>query len=179
MGRTLLAWLPFENRTHRGGSTVKKWVECSSFGPARTAVVVLALTMLGPAAVESQILIICGIYRDSQVDTEANLCQGPGPGCAECVFIPYATLDDGEPVDRSSQSVTADSYRPRLFDGSGELGRPLSLAQQTGLPFAHLKRSFCDRSSLFDRLREAGKERVAPAARDRSRRRASAQVTAR
>jgi len=157
---------------------VKRWVECSALGPPRTAVVVLALAALGPAAVESQGVFFCGIYPDSQVDTEANLCQGSGPGCADCVFIPYATHDGG-PVDRPSQSVAVASYGPRLLDGPGELGQPLSLAQDTGLAFAPSGQSVCDAPPLFDRLRVAGKAHVAPAARDRSRKRAPARVTAR
>lgn len=157
---------------------MRKWVECSSLGPLRTAVVVLALAAFGPAAVESQGVFFCGIYRDSQVDTEANVCQGSGPGCADCVFIPYATHDGG-PVDRPSQSVVVASYAPRLFDGPGERGQPLSLAQHTGLALAPSKQSVCDAPPLFDRLRVAGKAHVASAVRDRSRKRATAQATAR
>lgn len=123
---------------------MKRWIGCSSLGLARAAVLVLALTVLSPAVAESQILVICGIYRDSYADTGANLCHGNGPGCAECVFIALAQNDDGEPVDPPRQSVTLASYTPRLIERAEELDQLLTLAVSTGLPFAPPGQSGCN-----------------------------------
>lgn len=158
---------------------MKRWIGCSSLGLARAAVLVLALTVLGPAVAESQILVICGIYRDSYADTGANLCHGNGPGCAECVFIALAQNDDGEPVDRPRQSVTVASFTPRLIQRAEAPDQPLSLAVNTGLPFAPPGPSRCNATALFDRVRAPGRERVVPATRDRSRNRLLARVSAR
>lgn len=157
---------------------MKRLDERNSLRPVRAAVGVLALTVLGPLAAESQILIICGLFHNSYADTGNNLCHGAGSGCIECVFIPLATFEDGEPVDTPSQSVTMASHS-RLFDGPGELGQPLSLAEHTGLAFAPSRESVCDAPPLFDRLRVAGKAHLAPAVRDRSRKRETPRVTAR
>ena len=158
---------------------VKRWIGCSSPGIVRAAVLVLGLAVLGPAVVESQILVICGIYRDSYADTEANLCHGHGSGCAECVFIALATGDDEEPVGPPRQSLTVASYTPRLIERAEELDQPLSLALNTGLPFTPQGQSGCNAPTLFDRVRVPARERVPPAAKDRSRNRLLAQVTAR
>ena len=114
---------------------MKRWIGCSFQGVVRAGVFVLGFAVLGPAVAESQILVICGIYRDSFADTEANLCHGSGSGCAECVFIALSPGDgDGEPVDPRSRNVTVASYAPRLLQPAEEPDQPLSLAVNTGLP---------------------------------------------
>ncbi len=146
-------------------------------GLIRASVVALAFAVLGPAVAESQILVICGIYRDSFADTEANLCHGSGSGCAESVFIALST-GDGEPVDPWSRNVTVASYAPRLLQPAEEPDQPLSLAVNTGLPSTPGKFG-CRTPALFDRVRAPVRERVSEAAKDRSRNRLLPQVTAR
>ena len=65
-------------------------------GLIRASVVALGFAVLGPAIAESQILVICGVYRDSYADTDANLCHGRGTGCMECTIshIPRDTKVD-------------------------------------------------------------------------------------
>ena len=164
---------------------MKKWIGCSSPGLVRAGVFVLGFAVLGPAVAESQILVICGIYRDSFADTEANLCHGSGSGCAECVFIALSTGDgDGEPVDPRSRNLAVASYTPRLIQAAEEPDQPLSLAVNTGLPFTPPGQSGCKAPALFDRVRERGRELVpataiSATAKERSRNRAHPQVTAR
>ena len=158
---------------------MKRWIGCSSPGFVRAGVFVLSFAVLGPAVAESQILVICGIYRDSYADTEANLCHGSGSGCAECVFIALATGDDGEPPGPQSQSFSVASHTPRLIQRAEEPDHPLSLAVNTGLPSARGKFG-CSTPALFDRVRVPGREvRVLEAAKDRSRNRLLPPVTAR
>lgn len=165
---------------------MKKWTGCSSRGLVRAGVLVLGFAVLGPAVAESQILVICGIYRDSFADTEANLCHGSGSGCAECVFIALATGngDDGELAFSRSRNATVASYTPRLIQAAEEPDQPLSLAVNTGLPFTPPGQSGCKAPALFDRVRERGRELVpataiSATAKDRSRNRARPRVTAR
>lgn len=158
---------------------MKRWIGCSFQGVVRAGVFVLGFAVLGPAVAESQILVICGIYRDSFADTEANLCHGSGSGCAECVFIALSPGDgDGEPVDPRSRNVTVASYAPRLLQPAEEPDQPLSLAVNTGLPSTPRKFG-CRTPALFDRVRAPVRERVSEAAKDHSRNRLLPQVTAR
>lgn len=147
----------------------------------RASVVALAFATLCPAVAQSQILIICATYRNSHADTGNNVCHGRGPGCMECTIFELSTIDHGEPVDSRRQAAfvdsTAASYVPRLGDREPEM--PVSLASRTGLRLTPLKEPVCDAPALFDRVRVAGGERVAPAVKDRSRGRELAQVTAR
>lgn len=158
---------------------MKRRIGFSTSGLARSGVFVLALTVLGPAVAESQILVICGIYRDSYADTEANLCHGSGSGCAECVFIALATNGDGGTADGPRQSVTVASSTPRPLQRAEEPDQPLSLAVNTGLPFAPPGQSGCNAPALFDRVRAPRRERVLPATKDRSRNRVAVEVSAR
>lgn len=155
-----------------------RWIGFGSRVLMRTGVAVLALAVLGPAVAESQILVICGIYRDSYADKKANLCHGSGPGCAECVFIALATGDGVEPADSPSQRLTVASYTPRLVEKAEEAGQPLSLAVNTGLPFTPPVQSGCTAPALFDRVRASVRGRVSPPAKNRPRERLLAQVSA-
>ena len=147
-------------------------------GLVRAAVGVLALAVLGPAIAQSQIVVICGVYRDSYADTGANLCHGHGSGCMECTILIYKRDEGGVLIDPPSQGATLASYTSG-FDRVLELGQPVSLALDTGLAPTPQKLSACEGPSLYDRLRMASRERVPAVVKDRSRSRLLGQVSAR
>ena len=147
-------------------------------GLIRAAVGVLALAVLGPAIAQSQIIVICGIYRDSYADTGANLCHGHGPGCMECTILMFKGDGGGTPIDPPSQGTTLASYASGS-DRVLEPGQPVTLALDTGLAPMPQKLSACEGPSLYDRVRMASRERVAPIVKDRSRSRLMEQVSAR
>ena len=138
-------------------------------GLIRVAVVAVAVAVLAPALAESQILVICGLYRDSKADRANNFCHGHGGGCVECTFIEMAAVDDGEAVDSQRQNTTVASYTPRLLDSAQGHSQPVGLALHTGLRLAPPNQPTCDEPSLYDRVRMANRERVPPIVKDRSR----------
>lgn len=143
----------------------------------RIAVVALAGAVLGPAVVESQIRVICGVYRNSRPDDANKFCHGRGDGCMECTFIPLSTAENGEALDSQSQTAAA-SYTPPLFDQALEPSQPVRLALDTGLALTLQERP-CDEPGLLAKVRTANREHVPPAMRDRSRRGLPKQVSAR
>jgi len=158
---------------------VRGWIGVVSSAVARIAVLALTLAVLGPAIAQSQILIICGVYRNSHADTGNNVCHGTGPGCMECTIIEYSTTGDGGPVDSRLQSATMASYVPRPADSVQGPDLPVSLALHTGLRLPPAKEPACRAPALFDEVRVASRERVPPALKDRSRSREFAHVWAR
>ena len=147
-------------------------------GLIRAAVGVLALAVLGPAIAQSQIVVICGVYRDSYADTDANLCHGRGSGCMECTILIFKRDEGGLPIDPPSERATLASY-PSGFDRMLEPGQPVSLALDTGLAPMPQRLSACDVPSLYDQVLVASRERVPPVVKDRSRSGLWKQVSAR
>lgn len=143
----------------------------------RIAVVTLAGAVLVPAVVESQIRVICGVYRNSRPDEANRFCHGRGDGCMECTFIELSTAGDGEVLDSQNETAVA-SYTPPLFDQALESSQPVRLAIDTGLALTLQERP-CDEPGLLAKARTASREHVPPARRDRSRRGLSKQVSAR
>ena len=147
-------------------------------GLIRASVVALAFAVLGPAIAESQIFVICGVYRNSYADTDANLCHGTGSGCIECTFIVLKKDEGDVPMDPPLQEATLDSYTSG-FDYTQEPSQPVSLALDTGLASTPQRLSACEGPSPYDRIRTARRERVPPLVNDRSRRGLWKQVSAR
>lgn len=143
----------------------------------RAAVVALATAVLGPTVAESQILVICGVYRKSRPDRVNHFCHGTGDGCMECTFIPMASTGNGEALDSRSQTAVA-SYAPSLFDQALDPSQPVRLAVDTGLAPTPREQP-CYEPDLLAKVRTAGREHVPPAMRDRSRKGLSKQVSAR
>lgn len=137
-------------------------------GLIRVSVVALALAVLGPALAESQIVVVCGVYRDSYPDTEANLCHGRGSGCMECTILMFKAHEGGGPMDPPSEVPALASY-PSGLDYVQEPLQPVSLAVNTGLAPTGEKLSACEAPSSYDQVRVANRERVSPAVKDRSR----------
>lgn len=138
-------------------------------GLIRTAVVVVAFAVLGPAVAQSQIVVICGVYRDSYADTAANLCHGRGPGCMECTIFMLKRFEGGGPTGPPSEGPALASYTSG-FDHTHEPIQPVSLAGDTALAPALEKLPACEEPSrLYDRMRVVTRRRVPPAAKDRSR----------
>jgi hypothetical protein len=140
----------------------------------------LTLVVLGPAIAQSQILIICGVYRNSHPDTGNNVCHGTGPGCMEYTIIEMSTTGGGEePVESRREGATMASHILYPVDSVQGPDLPVSLALHTGLRLPPEQEPVCRAPAFFDRVRVASKERVPPALRDRSRGREFAQVSAR
>lgn len=137
-------------------------------GLIRASVVALAFAVLGPAIAESQIVVICGVYRDSYADTAANLCHGRGSGCMECTIFMFKAHEGGGPMDPPSEVPALASY-PSGFDYTDEPVQPVSLAGDTGLTPVLEELPACEGSSLYDQVRMASRDRVPPAVKDRPR----------
>ena len=149
-----------------------------NIGPIRIAVVALAVGVLGPSIAQSQIFVICGVYRGSYADTGANLCHGRGTGCIECTFIVLKKNEGGVLIDPPLEGAALASYTSR-FDYTQEPSQPVSLALDTGLASTSQRLSACEGPSLHERLRMARRERVSPVVKDRSRSGLWKQVSAR
>ena len=140
-------------------------------GLVRAAVGVLALAVLGPAIAESQIFVICGVYRNSYADT------GRQP-------LPRYTVRDVSsarsscsrrtkvdvPMDPPHPGSDAGLLHIRLRLRVQEPSQPVSLALDTGLASTPQRLSACEGPSPYDRIRTARRERVPPLVNDRSRR---------
>ena len=137
-------------------------------GLIRASVVALAFAVLAPALAESQIVVVCGVYRDSYPDTEANLCHGRGSGCMECTILMFKGHEGGGPTGPVPGVPTMASYTTGL-DYVQEPLQPVSLAVNTGLAPTGEKLSACRAPSSYDQVRVASRERVSPAVKDRSR----------
>lgn len=135
-------------------------------GFGSTAVVALALAVLGPAVAQSQVWL-CFVYFKSHPDTGNNVCHGAGSGCMECLPFEFSRVDDGAPIDSLRQGATVASYAPR-FDQAQEPDQPVSLALDTGLLRARLERPTCEEPSLYDRVRRASLARIPRVVRGRS-----------
>lgn len=137
-------------------------------GLIRAAVVALAFIVVGPAVAQSQIIVICGVYRDSYADTAANLCHGRGSGCMECTIFMFKEPEGGGPTGPPSDEPALAAYTPG-FGYTHEPMQPVSLAGDTGLAPAREELPACEAPSLYDQVRVVSRERVSPAAKDRSR----------
>lgn len=138
-------------------------------GLIRASVVALAFALLGPAIAQSQVVVVCGVYRDSYADTDANLCHGRGSGCMECTILIFKEAEGGEPTGPLSEVPALAVYTPG-FDYTHEPIQPVRLAGDTGLAPAREELPACEAPSLYDQARGvSSRERVPPAVKDRSR----------
>ena len=143
-------------------------------GLIRVSAVALALAVLGPALAESQIVVVCGVYRDSYPDTEANLCHGRGSGCMECTILMFKGHEGGGPTG-PVPGVPAMASHTSGLDYVQESLQPVSLAVNTGFAPTGEKLSACeapssyDQARSYDQVRVTSRERVSLAVKDRSR----------
>ncbi len=160
-------------------SSIKENLQVNKkFGLIRASVVALAFAVLGPAVAQSQIVVICGVYRDSYADTAANLCHGRGPGCMECTIFMYKEPEGGGPTGPPSEGPDLAAYTPG-FDYTHEPIQPVSLAGDTGLAPAREESPACEAPSLYDQVQVVSREHVPPAVKDRSRGKLWKQASAR
>lgn len=150
------------NKLDRGGLRVNRKI-----GLIRASVVALAFAVLGPAIAQSQVVVICGVYRDSYADTAANLCHGRGPGCIECTIFMYKEPEGGGPTGPPSEGPAVAANTPG-FDYTHEPIHPVSLAEDTGLASAREELPACEAPSLYDQVRVVRRERVPVAVKGRS-----------
>lgn len=137
-------------------------------GLIRIGVAGLVVAALGSSAAQSQLFVVCDVYRDSYADTDANACHGRGSGCVECTYIELKT-DVGDATTNPLPPRATLAFSTSAFDQPQELGQAVSLAADTGLSSTPQRLSVCEGTSRYDRIRTARRDGVLPVAKDRSR----------